>query len=387
MSDTKHQVPFEFQQMVESFYGCTVGNINSPVWFCGLEWGGGYDSKIPIPIQNLEPYDLETIQCFSIEEHWNNFWATGSKFCEGVVKLLIGIRDGEYDSNKWTRDPKVLSDLNLIGPKGLALTLNAFPISMSGTSQRQQSWNSYQIRISSGATLLLKDWTNLETFDDYKNFVLKYRAETYIKELQKRKPQLVVCFGYNGHERLFGVQEHQEALDESFSCTGAENRDCFLYKVPHTDSESFSLVLVTPFPQGRYGLNSDNKMNVVANNISAIGRKYYGEAWLKTWSRDKQPDFLSAEEKAAYEALTKRMSAVQAIVDAANSELARLDDLAELLNEDAVSPESSTILERIRDEKEIQYHTLTDFSKIRTSLETIINSMRSKFFKKLNQHS
>ena len=128
-------------------------------------------------------------------------------------------------------------------------------------------------------------------------------------------------------------------------------------------------------------------MNVVANNISAIGRKYYGEAWLKTWSRDKQPDFLSAEEKAAYEALTKRKSAVQAIIDAANSELARLDDLAELLNEVAVSPESSTILERIRDEKEIQYHTLTDFSKIRTSLETIINSMRSEFFKKLNQHS
>lgn len=387
MTDTKPQVPTEFKKMVESFYGCTVGNINSPVWFCGLEWGGGYDSKTPIPIQNLEPYDLETIQCFSIDEHWNNFWASGSKFCEGVVKLLIGIRDGEYDPNKRTWDPKVLADANLIGPKGLALTLNAFHISMSGTSQRQKSWNSYQIRLSSGATLLLKDWTNLETFDDYKNFVLKHRAETYIKELQKRKPQLVVCFGYNGHERLFGVQEHQEALDESFSSTGTGSNDCLLYKVPHTDSESFSLVLVTPFPQGRYGLNSDDKMNIVARNISAIGRKYFGEAWLKTWSRDKQPDLLSAEEKAAYEALTKRKSAVQAIVDAANSELARLDDLAELLNEDAVSPESSTILERIRDEKEIQYHTLTDFSKIRTSLETIINSMRSEFFKKLNQHS
>ena len=103
--------------------------------------------------------------------------------------------------------------------------------------------------------------------------------------------------------------------------------------------------------------------------------------------RGSKPGLLSAEEKATYEALTKRKSAVQAIMDAANSELARLDDLAELLNEDAVSSESSTILERIRYEKEIQYHTLTDFSKIRTSLDIRINSKRSEFLKKLNQHS
>ena len=28
-----------FTKLVESFYGSTVGNIQSPVWLCGLEWG------------------------------------------------------------------------------------------------------------------------------------------------------------------------------------------------------------------------------------------------------------------------------------------------------------------------------------------------------------
>lgn len=128
-------------------------------------------------------------------------------------------------------------------------------------------------------------------------------------------------------------------------------------------------------------------MKVVAKNISAIGRQYFGEAWLKTWSRDKQPDLMSAEEKAAYEALSKRREAVQAIIDAANNELARLDDLASQLKNNADNPENSAIQERIRQETETQYHTLMDFSKIRSSLDIRINAMRSEFLKKLNQPS
>lgn len=48
-----------FTKLVESFYGSTIGNVRSPVWMCGLEWGGGYDSKIPILESELEPYGLE----------------------------------------------------------------------------------------------------------------------------------------------------------------------------------------------------------------------------------------------------------------------------------------------------------------------------------------
>lgn len=50
-----------FTKLVESFYGSTIGNVRSPVWMCGLEWGGGYDSKIPILESELEPYGLEDV--------------------------------------------------------------------------------------------------------------------------------------------------------------------------------------------------------------------------------------------------------------------------------------------------------------------------------------
>ena len=96
-------------------------------------------------------------------------------------------------------------------------------VSMHGTAQRWNSWNTYQVRLADGTPLLLKDWTNLHTYDDYSKFVFQYRTSTYSNELQKRRPQLVVCFGYNdGHERLFGVKERQLSLPDSFPCSGSE---------------------------------------------------------------------------------------------------------------------------------------------------------------------
>lgn len=61
-------VPVEFKRMVESFYGCTAGNINSPIWLCGLEWGGGHDPSVPIPTQDLEPYGFEELHCWTAKE-------------------------------------------------------------------------------------------------------------------------------------------------------------------------------------------------------------------------------------------------------------------------------------------------------------------------------
>ena len=79
-----------FTKLVESFYGSTIGNVRSPVWMCGLEWGGGYDSKIPILESELEPYGLEDIQTTSLQDFIDNFWASGSPFCRNTMKIYAG---------------------------------------------------------------------------------------------------------------------------------------------------------------------------------------------------------------------------------------------------------------------------------------------------------
>lgn len=84
------------------------------------------------------------------------------------------------------------------------------------------------------------------------------------------------------------------------------NNDCFLYLVLHTNSDTYSIILVTPFPQGSYGLNSDKKIKIVTKKITEIGRKYFGENWLKSWTRERQPDLLSESEENEYTILLNR---------------------------------------------------------------------------------
>ena len=62
-----------FTKLVESFYGSTVGNIQSPVWLCGLEWGGGYDPETPILESELEPYGMEDLQATSLQDFIDSF--------------------------------------------------------------------------------------------------------------------------------------------------------------------------------------------------------------------------------------------------------------------------------------------------------------------------
>lgn len=376
-------VPTEFLHLVESFHGCTAGNINSPVWICGLEWGGGFDPSVPIPIQNLEPYDFEELQCWSAKDFWMSFWAKGSKFCEGVVKLLIGIRDGEYNSAKGTFDPDRLAETNLIGPKGLALILNAFPLSMHGTGQRRHSWDTYQIRLSNGTPLALKKWTNLKTFDEYSKFVFRYRTNIYSNELQKRHPQLIVCLGCkDGHERLFGVKENQKPLSESFPSSGNGSNDCFLYMVPHIDCETYTLVLVTPFPQGSSGLNSNEKINNVSKKIAKIGKEYFGDEWLKSWQRERQPELLAECEQTKYNTLLERRQRLSDIINAASSELAKLEALEAKLSE--TRNEENTLLSNyIKSTKDEQKELMTNMTAQISNINIDINNMKIALKSKL----
>ena len=375
-------VPSEFQRTVESFYGCTAGNINSPVWFCGLEWGGGYDPSVPIPVQDLKPYGFEELHCWSAKEYWDSFWSQRSKFCEGVVKLLIGIRDGEYKGEKGIFDRDYLMERNLIGSKGLALILNAFPISMHGTTARENSWKTYQIRMSDGTPLLLKDWTKLDTFNDYSKFVFKYRTDVYSNELQKRRPQLVVCFGRNdGHERLFGVKEGQMPLPESFPCSGNGNNDCLLYMIPHIDSKTYTLVLVTPFP-GSHSLNSNIKLDNISKKIKEFGIQYFGDEWLKSWPRERQTEPLTEYEQTEYDILHDRKRKLSDVVKAASAELAKLEELESKFSE-VKKEENEHMLDYIKSTKHEQHQLMVNLISQINSLDKAINNMRKQFKSKL----
>lgn len=327
-TQTESAVPTEFHEMIESFHGSTCGNTRSPVWICGLEWGGGHDPAIPIPVSDFEPYDFDDLQVWSADDFMSSFWAPNSRFCQAVIKILTGLRDRAYVSARcsWSRENMIKE--NLIGPNGLALILNAFPISMSGTSARWSSWQQYQVRLSDGTVKLLREWTNLTTFDEYREYLFANRTPVYSREVDKRKPQLNICFGMNeGHEQLFGAKE----VKETFSSVVDGGHDCTVYEIEHQEDNSCTLVLVSPFPVGRYGLISDEQFDIVSKKISEIGINTFGDRWLADWPRGGTPEagrsLLSVTELTQLSVLKHKLHGLNRLISVINQEITIIESL------------------------------------------------------------
>ena len=142
MNDT-----LEFFDVANSFYGCTIGNIDSPIWICGLEWGGGLSQDVPTPTEFFTPYGFEELQCLNAKDFENNFWDSHSPFCRAVIKILSVLSKDSIISWNSFAD---LEKEGMIGRDGLALVLNSNPLSFSGRGAAKKDWDKFKIRLPLG---------------------------------------------------------------------------------------------------------------------------------------------------------------------------------------------------------------------------------------------
>lgn len=330
----------QFTAMVSSFFGSAAGNIRSPVWICGLEPGGGFSPDIPIPVSTFAPYSFEDLQCWTADDFFGSFWDDSSGFCQAVAKMLVGLKDGGYDSKR-LRDCKTLAAENLVGPDGLALVLNAFPISMQGVSRRRGSWQTYRVRLENGTAMPIRDWSGLDDYPKYEAFVFANRLQIYASKVQEYRPQIIICCGIQDrHERLFGVKDNQEDLLKSLVPDMLEpykeNRpgklEIFarsrLFRVPHEGADTSTLVFVVPFPSGSNGLVKNVDFDDLTWGIRRIGQAYFGEQnWLNGWRPERKRDVLTADESKRYADLANERQALHALAQAVSFELAQIEGL------------------------------------------------------------
>lgn len=278
-------VPEQFEKIVKSFYGSTAGNIHSPIWICGLEWGGGYDESIPIFIDNIEPYSFESLHVWSAKQFANYFWASQSAFCRNVIKLLYGLKTG--NCSNWSSVVEDWYKDGIAGPNGIAMILNAYPISFKNRDQAYRSWSRFQVRFADGRQDQLMKWTGLDTFDIYRNYVIESRSEVFISERKKRAPKLIIALGYENHQKLWGAEKQSwDGADFKFSSKPEkEKNDCFGYWLDNGFNKEKTLLLITPFPTGSHGLVSNTQINTVCQKLESE----LGKNWLAT-ALEKKPN-------------------------------------------------------------------------------------------------
>ena len=121
-----------------------------------------------------------------------------------------------------------------------------------------------------------------------KNYVINNRSAIFTQERIKRLPRLIVCFGYEKYLKLWGgdsklVQGHIRSLDNGGS-------DCSFYWLSNGEGKPRTLLLITPFPSGPYGLTKDIQFKNVFEKVNELCVAEFGSNWLGEYALSEVED-------------------------------------------------------------------------------------------------
>lgn len=290
-----HKIPESFEAAASSLYGINGGNPESPVWLCGLEWGGGYKQEEPeepdfsqedeSDIQTLEP---ETVKKYLAGDFQGNGAGRpgGSAFYRSQIALLKAIIDGDFGKD----DPYTwVDEYGFFSKNRYGFSLNAFPVSMKGRTDGSRSWIEDKVLKVGDRILSFSEWTGIPTFQEYLDWCVKQRNKVFCTFRKKYHPAVIYCGGKSEARRFFDVwadEGDQDAGNGQFEFDGTVTKMRFEYCWLNNEGFNPTLLVVGPFFGGQYGLNSYDDILECGQNIRRIcdARFNDGGAWLQ---RDK----------------------------------------------------------------------------------------------------
>lgn len=232
----------EFEEWALGFGGCDGGDIGTPqrpsAWVCGIEWGGDHDPRAlrnQIAAGAAEPpggYD-----------DWRENLAY--RFNWQVMKMLAvmnGREIGEYGQFAEEVQPFVQGAVGYF-------KMNLFPMAFRNT--REDLWQAEFGNI-----------TGFQSKQDYLAWCRERRFARLAQLARRFKPRGVICLGKTYRQdfaRAFAVQAAAWRVEP------IGDRE-----LAWADNEFGSKVFVLPFVSGPYGLNSNERVRLVACRISQL---------------------------------------------------------------------------------------------------------------------
>ena len=272
-----------FHDFVSSFAGCSSGNVNSPVWICGLEQGGGFleDEYITEKWLREGVREFEDMHTNSAEAFMQNFFASKSPFCHGVLRALAVLKFGKIPED-FQINTQWLESHGLIGSQGLALVLNAYPVTMKSRSYSNDAWDSeYKIQHEDGSKELFKDWVSLPYFWLYKKWTIAARKIPFIQVREKKAPKLIICTGSEEVYDFFELWGVNWMGAEIIPDPQNELQPVYLSFAQNKPGQNNTIVAVVPFfGYQKSTLNSYERYNRIINLLRERCINYFGENWL-----------------------------------------------------------------------------------------------------------
>ena len=218
------------KKYLSSFSGCIGGNLNAPIWICGIEFGG----KVDIP--NVLVDINKDHRMPNNGEYISN---PNSKFDEGLRKILSIIEDNKQNLKLFTK----LDDKHF--------RMNLYPLPYPSIKSTDDYIDALE----------LDKQTYYDLCENIRFPFLNRLYKTY-------KPKILLCFGTTFTEKFM---------------TAFKNDDYIIYKkninnkkiILYTNHEN--AIIISPFLRSKSGLNSDLEINIFGNEIKNIIRMLDGK--------------------------------------------------------------------------------------------------------------
>jgi hypothetical protein len=232
----------KFQKWAVGFSGCDGGDIGSShapsIWVCGIEWGGGHNAD------SLTEHIQQQVSTAPLgyEDPAENLAYIFNRKTMQILTAMEGGLVQAYENIARERRPFVK------GEKGY-FKLNLFPIAFKDTSP--QRWQSEFV-----------DITGFPSKEAYLAWCRSARFDAMRSWVSTSKPKTIICFG--------------KTYLKDFSAAFTNGNSEFVTENILGRSLSWSrtvddvLVVVCPFPVGRYGLNSHVLVQGFGNRIRSL---------------------------------------------------------------------------------------------------------------------
>ena len=241
----------EFEAWATGYSGCDGGNINGPIWFCGIEYGGGETESDFMSDDAITPRHIEADKLRNhLKPQYNRKMAKiYSTICQQEVR--------HYLENAEERQ--------LMSPKGDVFKMNLFPIAFR--KDHDELWKKWIFdRTGLPTKSMYRAWCQNNRFTKIQEWVTNYNPKLIVATSTYYESDFIMAFGGVG-----AIYSRDIVEEEKIQCRN-------LVWLPINDGKT--ILAITPFLGYRYGINSDELMSGFGNRLNEICVDRFGENWL-----------------------------------------------------------------------------------------------------------
>jgi len=248
----------KYQETAQSFAGCDGGNLDSEIWFCGMEWGfhgemkdGELADECLVPQYRHGGWN-DTLEKWDDDAEKSGWEWEDSLASPTNAKIGWFLNDyfnlgGFCSENDWL----VKNKLFFNDPKGIGFKLNMFPLPLRGRANI--NWSDE-----------IKEKTGFGSFDQYRIWTVQNRGKFFQNLLHQHKPKRIICTGISEFENFcdfWGIKDFSTGKWIEGITTNTT------FWVGENDKTQ---IIVTRFFGGRWGVSSYSMMEELVRSIKKI---------------------------------------------------------------------------------------------------------------------